>query len=763
MHYLYSGTLCFLAGLYTALCFTQLSTYYSYALLAALLLFLLALRLGNSKAGLGVTLACFLLLGAGSGWRVGVSSAEQLAPYLGRQAVVVAAVDTASVYQNEKSSSGIVRVQSLEAGGTKLSYNGSLRVTLVDGSLPLTGEVRLRGTLVKLTSFRNPGGFDSDTYNRVQALGARLDKAQLVAVNNSVSWQQRLALWNLRLGERMQEVAGAELGKVLSSMVLGGSSRLDEEMRDVFAANGIAHLLSVSGTHLVFLTGLLLAVLRPLTLLWRKTLLLVILAFYAALCGLRPPVLRALLMSAVLVWSGSGAKRGRLLCLSAMTMLCCRPLWLLDIGFQLSFAAAAGLLTLLPACSKIFTQRLSAIVREALAVTLAAQLATLPLEIAYFHQFSLVAFISNPLLVPVLELAAQAALLGCLLPYGELFLQAAAFLLAQALQQAQWLAALPFSTLVIGEQPAPCIILYYAALAVWADFSWLQFFSYRERRLIIGTCLSLLAAVFIYGRFGSIPLTAYFLDVGQGDCTVIVTPERKIVVADTGGLRNYAVGSRVVASFLRSLGYNRIDILLLSHYDFDHVGGAKDLLRQLQAEQVLLPNERLTEETAKIQQAIVQQAQGSRLHIVRSGESFRLDEVTQLRIVDAPAEAVSGNEASTLAAVQSAQGSLLLTGDMGEQREENLQLTQAYTVLKAAHHGSRYSTGSDFLRQVQPRLTVLSCGEGNRYGHPHAEVLTRLREAGSSIARTDKDGCVKVVFDEKGIKWYSYVYNRQFF
>ena len=98
---------------------------------------------------------------------------------------------------------------------------------------------------------------------------------------------------------------------------------------------------------------------------------------------------------------------------------------------------------------------------------------------------------------------------------------------------------------------------------------------------------------------------------------------------------------------------------------------------------------------------------------------------------------------------------MLFTGDMGEERENGLQLQQ-YTVLKAGHHGSQYSSSIGFLEQVRPKLTVISCGRGNRYGHPHQETLERLQAVGSIVFRTDELGCIKVVFDAEGIKCYGY-------
>ena len=680
------------------------------------------------------------------------SAEQQLAAYMGRQVVLLGDVEPLSVRKNNGFTSAVVRCRQLQAA-VAVPYTGRLRVS-VEGSLPLSGSVVLSGTLEKLHSLRNPGGFDAENYNRVQELGGRLTQARLLSEQGEALWWQRFALWNLRLSQRIEKAAGTKYGALLSGMVLGGSSRLDEETRELFTTNGLAHLLSVSGTHIVLLTGVLLALLRPVPLPYRKPIIVLLLCAYAALCGLRPPVLRALAMSSVLLCGGSGAERGRLLVLTALALLCYQPLWLTDIGFQLSFAAAAGLLWLLGACQRLVPELLPDCVGEALSVTLAAQLAVLPLELYYFHQFSLISFISNLVLVPILELAAQLALSGALLPVlGDHLLKISAWLTAQVLTQAEFFASLPYSTVVIGELPAYCAVLYYAALAVWADFDCLHFLRSGERRALLALCSLALLATLCYAQLRTLPLACYFLDVGQGDCAVVVTPSRKIAVIDTGGLKNISTASRVIAPFLRTLGKRELDVLLLSHYDFDHVGVAAELLRQVRVKKLILPHEALTEESANVQREILLQAQksGTQVCTAEQGLRFALDEGAALTLVDVPTEAVSGNEASTLAALVSGCGSVLFTGDMGEARERSVKLAQHYDVLKAGHHGSRYSSSAEFLAQVAPKLTVLSCGAGNRYGHPHEETLERLREAGSEALRTDELGCVKVVFDESDV------------
>lgn len=208
------------------------------------------------------------------------SAEQQLASCFGRQLVVQGAVEPLSVRRLDGFSSAVLRCEKVYSD-TELAYSGRLCVS-VKGELPQVGCVVLKGTLERLDSLRNPGGFDAASYNRVQELGGRLRKAQLLKIEPQVLWWQRFALWNKKLSERIEATAGAEYGALLSGMVLGGSSRLDEETRELFTDNGLAHLLSVSGTHIVLLTGLLLALLQWVPLPWRKVI--VIICWLPMLC-----------------------------------------------------------------------------------------------------------------------------------------------------------------------------------------------------------------------------------------------------------------------------------------------------------------------------------------------------------------------------------------------------------------------------------------------------------------------------------------------
>lgn len=759
IHYLYYGTVFFLLGLFSSLqeVFLDYKSCCIYFWSLAVCLWLAAIKISTAKVTAIFIAGSFLFTGIGCGLNTGQSAEMQLRKFIGQQVVVRGSVEFTSLSYNESYVSMIIKVREMSGTAENIPYNGRLRLLLKDSEKFTAGEVIVVGKLDKLPNFRNPGGFNAKIYNRINFLGGRLLEAKLLSKKKEINFRQRLELLQADLCNRITALTGKTEGAILSGMVFGGSSRLSEETRTLFAVNGIAHLLSVSGTHIIMFTGLLMALLQPLPKTWRKLIIVILLMLYAGLCGLRPPVLRALLMSSVLLLGGRGAERGRLFCLTAVFLLIYQPLWLLDIGFQLSFGAAAGLLWLFPACKRWLPQFIPDIIKEAMAVTLAAQLAVMPLEIYYFHQVSIISLLSNVLLVPVLETAAQLALAGCLLPCGEYFLQAAVWLLKQVLIQAEYLAALPYSTLVIGEMPAYCIILYYAVIALAADFSCLQYLCNRERYILISSFICIISVIFMYQQLRTLPLRVYFMDVGQGDCTVVITPKQKVVVIDTGGLKNFSTGSRIIVPFLRSLGYNTIDILILSHYDYDHIGGVPDLLKQMQVKRIILPKEFLSEDNKSLYRQILLLSNKSQVSEAAIGQIFSLDNRIKFKIIDVPHDMIMGNEASTLAAIESPYGNLLFTGDLGAEREADLQLVEKYTVLKVAHHGSRYSSTDEFLQQVKPKLAVISCGYANRYGHPHEETISRLKWSGCRILRTDEYGCINIVLNKDDLlHCYSY-------
>ncbi len=749
INYIYVGSLLFILGCYGSLEWWKLEDYNVF-LLWVILVLLVSLRLKRLRKFWGVSFCTiFFLVGAWAGSNALPNPAKELQPYFQQQVLSYGSIVPESVKRYPYGTSFVLRCEQTEG----FNYSQNLRVFTKEKDIPQMGKVWCSGELLSLNALRNPGGFDGERWHYLQGLGGRLRKAKVEVVSEEGSLLDELAVFNLCLRERILEVASGESGALLCGMLLGGSVGLSDEMREVFAANGLAHLLSVSGTHFALLAGFLLLVLRPFPVKVRKVVVFALLCAYALLCGLKPPIVRALCMSVILLFGGSGAARGNLLCLNGIVLLCFTPAWLLDVGFQLSFGAVAGLIWLYPKLKGYCCHYLPAILGEAIAVTMAAQLAVLPFLVTYFHQLPLISLVSNILLMPVLELATILTMIGVtfdfFFPCSETLIILAAWLVEQVLVQAKLLASLPFSTVVVGSLPLFCTVFYYFALAIWADLPCVQFVHNRERKLFLGVVGALLFGTVLWKHFAPIPFTAYFLDVGQGDCAVIHTPERKVIVIDTGGLKNYDTGSRVLVPFLRSLGESKVDALLLSHYDYDHAGGVEALARNIQIESIILPS---ADTSSEVEAALLRNEKFTFVERASVGRKYEFGG-TVLEIVDV-------NEVSTVASMKYGNHSLLFTGDTNVSRESLLKHLDQYDVLKVAHHGSKHSSSLKFLEQVRPKVAVISVGVGNSYGHPHAETLQRLASVGSTILRTDELGAIKLVFDENGMECFGYVDNK---
>jgi competence protein ComEC len=256
-------------------------------------------------------------------------------------------------------------------------------------------------------------------------------------------------------------------------------------------------------------------------------------------------------------------------------------------------------------------------------------------------------------------------------------------------------------------------------------------------------------------------LRVTFLDVGQGDSTVIESPSGKVIVIDAGNILDDGIddqGRRVVAPYLRSRGINKIDLLVLTHPDADHIGGAETLLHEFAVDN-LLENGQFRKSDSALIAPIFQacQRQKTQIRIARRGQKVDFGDGAVLNIL-APTDAMMSNkenDASIVIRLDYNDHSFLFTGDAGETEEADLLAANQplqCDVLKAGHHGSKSSTTLPFLDVVKPSRVIFSCGENNRYGHPHPDVIERVSTSGATIFRTDKHGAIVFMFDGVTLK-----------
>jgi competence protein ComEC len=625
------------------------------------------------------------------------------------------------------------------------------RLELPRGRAPAQGAVLELVASVRLPRPAEGGRFDEAAYLKKQGIQVvlRADRYTVVGerggiggLADSIRRAISRALAGGLEGERRAVVAG---------VVLGEDESLDEELRERFRASGLYHLLAVSGQNVgyviagVLLVGWLLGAPRRLA----HAGALAAVSAYVLAVGWQPSVVRAGVAGglASLAWlTARPQDRWYFFLVGAAVLLAWNPYALLEPGFQLSFAAVAAIFVAVP----VLERRLEGYpipreLRIVIAVSVACGVATAPILMTHFDAMPVYSVFANalaaPVVAPLLALAFGAAALAPVVPSASLALA----------WSAGWLGAyLAACARLVGGLPHAQVSSWTAlgALAGTAVFAWLlvRLPPPRGRRALALTALAatLVVAWRMRPEHVAPPATGLrvtFLDVGQGDAILLQVPEGAVLV-DQGP------PEADVAGQLRDLGVRRLAVLVLTHPQRDHVGGAADVLARADVELVLDPRLPVFSpyERAALEEA---HEQGVRVLLGRAGGGFRLGRL-QLRVIWPSGPGPPGDDPNNRAIVLLAsygRTDVLLTADA----EANVTLPlrpPPVEILKVAHHGSADPGLPALLGLVRPDTAVISVGAGNDYGHPAPSTLAALeRFPGLDVYRTDEDGRVTIESD----------------
>lgn len=667
-----------------------------------------------------------------------------------------------------------VRVDSLTSAAASplpQTVQGGVALTVrQDGPIPAAVDgdrVFVSGKLRALHFYQNPGQPDRRAALAAQGVDARLSTLpgsfRVIRHSASDSLQGRLARWREHLRQKLLTAMPEPDAALIMGMLFGGYDGIDRQTVRDFAATGIVHILSVSGAHIALLAGAVFWLAGRLRLRqgWAAAIAAATLLGYGFLCGFSAPVIRSVIMGLITMAALALERRAsakRALALAVLAMLVYQPYNLFDISFQLSVGCTAGLLYLQPILLQWLSSGLPKSVAQAMAATLSAQLAVIPFLAWYFGTFPVISLFANLLVAPLLEAVIllglfATVLAGALEPMARLVFVGLSLLLGLGVELNRFLSRLPGGTLQLPAMGIAASAAYYAGL-LWAcgftekwGLSPLVFWRQARRHACAyGAAGLLLAFGLSWFILRSGPLQLHFIDVGQGDATLIITPNRRAILVDAGGAlgvqNDFDVGERVVVPYLRHVGVNQIDWLILTHNHQDHAGGAAAVAAFVGVRQALLHQEEpVPAAILRLQQAM----QFRNLHSPDELAEIELDGVRmQLLQAGEAAASASENGRSTVVRLIYGRHQFLLTGDLeGESEKKLMQQSQlTATVLKVGHHGGRKSSQAAFLQQVAPQYAVVSVGADNRFGHPAPETVQRIRQLPAMLLRTDQDGAV---------------------
>lgn len=637
--------------------------------------------------------------------------------------------------------------------GRLLDWHGRVRLSWYgaeSGALPACSTWQLRVRLKRPRSLLNPGGYDSERHALVDRLAAsgyvreRPDNRQLGATPWCIDGTRSAIAAAITTS-----LDNAPVAALLRALAIGDTRGLDPHDWQVARINGITHLLAISGFHVgvAALFGVLLV--RALWWLWPRlglrlarpvaesTAALLVALAYGALAGFSLPTLRTLLMIAVVALA-LGSRRAtngaQGLALALAALLVADPLAVLGVGFWLSFAGVAFLM--------LGLSRPRGLLEHCKALGVAQLLMTvslLPLSLWFFGQASLIGALSNLIAVPVVSLlAVPLALLGTLLWFVAPLAATPLWQLAGSVLGLLWQVLERLATVPGATWYLPQAVWWAVPLALLGAVLLLLPRGVPARWLGMALFLPLLWPTQLQLATGGFRATV--LDVGQG-LSVLVQTNHHAVLFDAGARypSGFDLGRAVVIPAIHAKGVEQLDVLVVSHGDNDHAGGAPAVAKAFPDARLLGSEPRRT---------------GLPLELCRSGQHWVFDGVVFRILHPRGAWEFGSNNGSCVLLVVGKGGRLLLPGDIGSVVEPLLARPlhgDTPLVLVAAHHGSNSSTSAAFLAAANPRLALVSAGYRSRFGHPAPEVLQRLGEAGVAWLGTPASGAIELAFPAHGV------------
>ena len=452
--------------------------------------------------------------------------------------------------------------------------------------------VEITGTIKQPSGPRNPKGFDYRSYLKRRGIYSTVSinerNAVLINKANFLSLDRVLALLRNRSSTILEQAVGGREGNFLKAVLLGERWLVEPEVEEAFTRTGLAHILAISGLHIGYLV-LLLNFIQSLLKLRKGTALLfqgVILILYCLMTGASPSVTRAVIMALIYLTGRALGRKSDLINsagTAAFLILLIRPMDIQEISFQLSFMSVCSIALFHQPIQRVLgflPKKISSLI----AVGLAAQLGTLPLTAYYFNIISPVSIFANLLVLPILGVVTAGGFL--IIPLG-LISPAAATVMAMPIKYlcraillvTDFASNLPFAWFPVISPSVFTIII--AFLILWMIS--------RERPSFINhpslACIGLIAVFLAVKLFVSLTtpkdLKLVFLDVGQGDCCFIQTPDGINILIDGGSQTGTDIGENILLPFLLKNGYSSLDLVIMSHGHDDHISGLPHVVDQL--------------------------------------------------------------------------------------------------------------------------------------------------------------------------------------
>ena len=649
-------------------------------------------------------------------------------------------------------------------------------------SLNYADKIKVKGEYTIPEQSRNYGGFDYKEYLKTERIYGifEAEKVELLENNNLSIIEIYTNNLKQKIITNINEILPQDTKDLFLGILIGYDENLSEDIEESFRKSSLAHLLAVSGSHIVYIISGLGFVLRVLKIpkRTRNILIIIFLILFMYIVDFSSSVVRASIMGILLLFSLIFYRKNDLLntiSLSVLLILFKNPYKILDVGLLLSYFATIGIICFSKMINREkeesnLVRKIFNYLKELALITVFANIFVIPITVYNFNTISLTFVISNliagiligPITIGGFILAIislinikLAHIVG--IPYN---------LLLELLIYSTKLTSIgPLSEIFVSTPNIIFIIIYYLIL-----FLVLLYFNYKQlehRRFLtrkfwicIDSALKYLKenykfiiilitlTIIIFSILNTIPkdLKIYFIDVGQGDSTLVITPTNKKILIDSGGAEtgSFDVGKSTLFPYLLDRGITTLDYICISHFDSDHCDGFKYLLENMKIKNIILSKQ--YESTSNFKE-IMEIVANKKVNIIKveAGEILRIDNFVKFKIFSPEEKLIDDiNDNSIVMKLEYNNFSCLFTGDISQVIEE--KLVEEYgnalksTVLKVGHHGSKTSSAEQFINTVKPKIALIGVGKNNKFGHPNKNVLERLQNINCKIYRTDLNG-----------------------
>lgn len=636
-------------------------------------------------------------------------------------------------------------------------------------------KIKFKGTYVKPDVQRNYGGFDYSLYLKTKKIYGTFeaDNSKLISKDSTGKMSQVVHRIRKYIKDILEEKLEQEEASLAKGIIIGDKDNLSNEIKEDFENASLTHMIAISGTHFSYVI-LIMTYINNIIKRKRlgQLLTIIVIVLFMYITGNTASVVRSGIMAIMIIIASILQKRPDVwnnIAISLLIQIINNPYIIFDIGLQLSYGGVIGILTFYKKISKILLKnkknKISTYILNTISITISANILIIPIILIHFNTISLSFIISNLIASPILGLV---IIITFILVVTSLILRslinpfwkALNILLKIFIAITSICANLPLSKIYVPTPKFILIIIFYAIILLMSKLS-----TNRRHKIVKRYLISSLIIIILLNFI--VPILASkrnnleinFIDVGQGESTLIRVNNKNILIDGGGSLDsdNFDTGEKILFPYLLDRGIYAIDYVIVSHFDADHCQGLDYVMKNMKVKNAIISG--LGQESNEYNTFIkLAKKQNTKIIYVKKGDIIKIkDAIIEIlypdneKIVENPK-----NNNAIVCKVEWRKFSILFTGDIEEKAERkilkmyenNLEKLKS-SILKVGHHGSKTSSTKEFIQAVNPKIALIGVGKNNKFGHPNSGVMERLEMIGCKIYRTDKSGEITIKMNKK--------------